>query len=118
MSDIRARRTAALAAAAKAKSEAKAPGLLTWRLADGCDWAPDSALAWAYRQCSLRFPACRGGLGGPVSEKINAVAGSGGMGWMMAGMLTQLPLPLLPAGAAEIVPGVGLVTGDDGGGLV
>ena len=36
---------------------------------------------------------------------------------MMAGMLTQLPLPLLPAGAAEIGPGVGLVTGD-GGGLV
>ena len=36
----------------------------------------------------------------------------------MAGMLTQLPLPLLPAGAAEIAPGVGLVTGDDGGGLV
>ena len=30
---------------------------------------------------------------------------------MMAGMLTQLPLPLLPAGAAEIAPGVGLVTG-------
>ncbi|HXZ76767.1 MAG TPA: helix-turn-helix domain-containing protein [Streptosporangiaceae bacterium] len=33
-------------------------------------------------------------------------------------MLTQLPLPLLPAGAAEIAPGVGLVTGDGGGGLV
>src|SRR5271156_3648183 len=37
---------------------------------------------------------------------------------MMAGMLTQLPLPLLPAGAAEIAPGVGLVTGGGGGGLV
>ena len=37
---------------------------------------------------------------------------------MMAGMLTQLPFPLLPAGAAEIAPGVGLVTGEDGGGLV
>jgi transposase-like protein len=37
---------------------------------------------------------------------------------MMAGMLTQLPLPLLPAGAEEVAPGVGLVTGDDGGGLV
>src|SRR5689334_10889752 len=36
---------------------------------------------------------------------------------MMAGMLTQLPLPLLPAGAAEIAPGVGLVAGG-GGGLV
>jgi transposase-like protein/helix-turn-helix protein len=40
------------------------------------------------------------------------------MGWMMAGMLTQLPLPLLPGGAAEIAPGVGLAAGDDGGGLV
>src|SRR5213594_3681707 len=37
------------------------------------------------------------------------------MGWMMAGMLTQLPLPLLPPGAAEIAPGVGLVAGEDGG---
>jgi Helix-turn-helix domain len=37
---------------------------------------------------------------------------------MMAGMLSQLPLPLLPAGAAEIAPGIGLVTGGDGGGLV
>ena len=36
----------------------------------------------------------------------------------MAGMLTQLPLPLLPAGAAEIAPGVGLVAGEGGGGLV
>ena len=33
----------------------------------------------------------------------------------MAGMLTQLPLPLLPPGAAEIAPGVGLVAGEDGG---
>src|SRR5207344_3422533 len=55
---------------------------------------------------------------GPVPEIINAVAGPGGRGWMMAGMLTQLPLPLLPAGAAELAPGVGLVTGAGGGGLV
>src|SRR5271166_4234253 len=34
---------------------------------------------------------------------------------MMARMLSQLPLPLLPSGAAEIAPGVGLFTGDDGG---
>ena len=34
---------------------------------------------------------------------------------MMARMLSQLPLPLLPAGAAEIAPGVGLLTGDEGG---
>jgi transposase-like protein len=37
---------------------------------------------------------------------------------MMAGMLTQLPLPLLPSGAAEIAPGVGLAAGEGGGGLV
>jgi transposase-like protein len=30
-------------------------------------------------------------------------------------MLSQLPLPLLPAGAAEIAPGVGLLAGGDGG---
>jgi hypothetical protein len=30
-------------------------------------------------------------------------------------MLGQLPLPLLPAGTAEIAPGVGLLTGEDGG---
>src|SRR5580693_6990601 len=34
---------------------------------------------------------------------------------MMARMLSQLPLPLLPAGAAEIAPGVGLLAGEDGG---
>jgi transposase-like protein len=36
-------------------------------------------------------------------------------GWMMARMLSQLPLPLLPAGAAEIAAGVGFLAGDDGG---
>ena len=34
---------------------------------------------------------------------------------MMARVLSQLPLPLLPAGAAEIAPGVGLLAGEDGG---
>ena len=34
---------------------------------------------------------------------------------MMARMLSQLPLPLLPDGAAEIAPGVGFVAGDEGG---
>ena len=34
---------------------------------------------------------------------------------MMARMLGQLPLPLLPPGAAEIAPGVGLLAGEDGG---
>ena len=29
------------------------------------------------------------------------------MGWMMAGMLTQLPLPLLPAGVPRSRPGSG-----------
>ena len=33
----------------------------------------------------------------------------------MARMLSQLPLPLLPSGAAEIAPGVGLLAGEDGG---
>ena len=33
----------------------------------------------------------------------------------MARMLSQLPLPLMPAGAAEIAPGVGMVAGEDGG---
>ena len=37
---------------------------------------------------------------------------------MMARMLTQVPLPLLPGDAAEIAPGVGMVTGPDGGGVV
>jgi lambda repressor-like predicted transcriptional regulator len=34
---------------------------------------------------------------------------------MMARMLSQLPLPLLPAGADQIAPGVGLVADEDGG---
>src|SRR6266566_926086 len=34
---------------------------------------------------------------------------------MMARMLSQLPLPLLPAAAGEIAPGVGLLTSGDGG---
>ena len=37
---------------------------------------------------------------------------------MMGRMLAQPVLPLLPHGAEEIAPGVGLVTGPDGGGLV
>ena len=36
----------------------------------------------------------------------------------MAGMLTQLPLPLLPGNAREIAPGVGVAGGPDGGGVV
>jgi transposase-like protein len=34
---------------------------------------------------------------------------------MMARMLSQLPLPLLPSGAAEIAPGVGFLAGERGG---
>jgi transposase len=37
---------------------------------------------------------------------------------MMAAMLIQAPLPWLPGDAEEIAPGVGLVTGPDGGGVV
>ena len=36
----------------------------------------------------------------------------------MARMLTQVPLPLLPRDAAEIAPGVGVVAGLDGSGVV
>ena len=36
----------------------------------------------------------------------------------MARMLTQAPLPLLPGDAEEIAPGVGVVNGPDGGGVV
>ena len=36
----------------------------------------------------------------------------------MAARLFQAPLPWLPAGAEEIAPGVGLVAGPDGGGVV
>ena len=36
----------------------------------------------------------------------------------MARMLTQVPLPLLPRDAAEIAPGVGVVAGPDGSGVV
>ena len=39
-------------------------------------------------------------------------------GGMMARMLTQVPLPLLPGDAAEIAPGVGMVTGPDGSGVM
>ena len=37
---------------------------------------------------------------------------------MMARMLTQLPLPLLPGNAREIASGVGVVDGPDGGGVI
>jgi transposase-like protein/helix-turn-helix protein len=37
---------------------------------------------------------------------------------MMGRMLTQPVLPLLPEGAEEIAPGVGVLAGEDGGGLV
>ena len=36
----------------------------------------------------------------------------------MARMLTQLPLPLLPADAREIAPGAGVADSPDGGGVV
>jgi transposase-like protein len=39
-------------------------------------------------------------------------------GGMMAVMLTQVPLPWLPGDAEEIAPGVGVVPGADGGGVV
>src|SRR5712692_3222499 len=37
---------------------------------------------------------------------------------MMARMMTQTPLPWLPGDAEEIAPGVGVVPGEDGSGVV
>src|SRR5712691_7770253 len=37
---------------------------------------------------------------------------------MMERMMTKVTLPLLPGDAAEIAPGVGVVAGPDGGGVV
>jgi hypothetical protein len=37
------------------------------------------------------------------------------MGWMMGRMLAQPVLALLPDGAEEIAPGVGVLAGDPGG---
>src|SRR6266568_4697945 len=71
-------------------------------------------LIWSF----VVFPVCRGLLPRHISAIIDerfAVAGGGGM---MARMLTQVPLPLLPHDAAEIAPGVGVVAGPDGGGVV
>src|SRR5260370_42188851 len=41
-----------------------------------------------------------------------------GRGGMMSAMLVQVPLPWLPGDAEEIAPGVGVVPGADGGGVV
>ena len=46
-----------------------------------------------------------------MCEKITEVFLVLGVGWMMGRVLAQPVLPFLPGGAAEIVPGVGLVTG-------
>src|SRR6266699_1828590 len=49
---------------------------------------------------------------------MNAVLSGPRREVMMAARLFQAPLPWLPAGAEEIAPGVGLVAGPDGGGVV
>src|SRR5260370_30952564 len=41
-----------------------------------------------------------------------------GRGGMMSAMLVQVPLPWLPGDAEEVAPGVGVVPGADGGGVV
>ena len=71
-------------------------------------------LIWSF----IPFPVSRGLLPRLLSAIIDerfTVAGGGGM---MARMLTQVPLPLLPRDAAEIAPGVGVVAGPDGSGVV
>ena len=53
----------------------------------------------------------------PLVRKINERFTAADWGGIMAGMLTQLPLPLLPGNAREFAPGVGVVDGPDGGGV-
>ena len=79
------------------------PGLLTYSHGSG----DPGGLICIY---GVSFPPFAPDLRGN-SCKIISLAGW----WMMARMLSQLPLPLLQAGAAEIAPGVGLLAGEDGG---
>src|SRR5260370_18621468 len=89
----------------------------------GCPRAPDIAgwlqgvgglLIWSF----MPFPGPLGLLRRHISAIIDERFTVAEWGGMMARMLTQVPLPLLPQGAAEIAPGVGVVSGPDGGGVV
>src|SRR5216684_6866069 len=71
-------------------------------------------LIWSF---SL-FRSCRWVFWRRWSAIIDERFAAADWGGMMARMLTQVPLPLLPGDAAEIAPGVGVVAGPDGGGVV
>src|SRR5208282_934812 len=71
-------------------------------------------LIWSF----LWFRACRRVFWRHGSAIIDERFDAAGGGGMMARMLTQVPLPLLPGDAAEIAPGVGMVTGPDGSGVM
>src|SRR5271166_6539375 len=71
-------------------------------------------LIWSFILFPVPLRLLRRHISAIINERFD-VAGGGGM---MARMLTQVPLPLLPPDAAEIAPGVGVVAGPDGGGVV
>src|SRR5271165_5020108 len=71
-------------------------------------------LIWSFILFPVPLRLLRRHITAIINERFD-VAGGGGM---MARMLTQVPLPLLPRDAAEIAPGVGVVAGPDGGGVV
>ena len=63
-------------------------------------------LIWSF----IPFPVSLGLLRRHISAIIDERFAAAGGGGMMARMLTQVPLPLLPHDAAEIAPGVGVVS--------
>ena len=69
---------------------------------------------WSFIPFPVPLSLLRRHISTIIDERF-AAAGGGGM---MARMLTQVPLPLLPHDAAEIAPGVGVVSGPDGSGVV
>src|SRR5260370_4688441 len=71
-------------------------------------------LIWSF----IPFPVPLGLLRRHISAIIDERFAAAGGGGMMARMLTQVPLPLLPHDAAGIAPGGGGVAGPDGGGGV
>src|SRR5260370_966045 len=65
-----------------------------------------------------RFPPSRAVRRRGCAGVRAAVAAAGGGDGLMARLLPELPLPLLPHDAAEIAPGVGVVSGRDGSSVV
>src|SRR5712691_5029216 len=71
-------------------------------------------LIWSFIPFPVSLGLPRHHISAIIDERFDAAGGGG----MMGRMLTQVPLPLLPRDAAEIAPGVGVVAGPDGGGVV